>query len=296
MRTRKQLILVFITPALLLYLIFFIGPALGAFYYSFFDWSGFADSASFVGTDNYTELLRDDLFIDSLKNTFIILIIGGMIVFGLAFTFTILLNSGIRGKKFFRTVIFLPNVVAIIALTTLWSVAIYHPRFGILNEMIDKLGLTFLDGILWTAPSTIFAAMTAAMIWVYVGFYMILLMAGIDKIPRDFYEAAKLDGANQIQMFINITLPLLWDVLTVGIILWSINTLKVFEFPFAFTALEPSPKTYTVGVYLYIMGFGNRTPIYRLGYAAAMGVYLLLMVILVVLVLRRVMQRDRIEY
>ncbi len=296
MRTNRRLIFFFIAPALLLYAVLFIIPSIGSLYYSLFDWNGFRDGLNFVGIDNYVELLRDRLFIRSLQNTLGILFVGGVIVFGLAFILSILLNSGIRARKFFRAVIFLPNVVAIIALTTMWSVAIYHPRFGILNQTLGAVGLDAASRTLWTSPENIFPAMLAMMIWLYVGFYMMLLLAGMDQIPTDYFDAAKLDGANQVQMFFRITIPMLWEVLTVGVTLWTINALKVFEIPFAFTALEPSPNTYTVGVYLYVMGFGNRTPIYRLGYASAMGVVLIVLVILAVLILRRVMRRQRIQY
>lgn len=296
MRARKRLIVTFLFPATFLYVVFFLYPAFRAFYYSFFDWSGFSYQAKFIGFDNYKELLRDELFIESLKNTLTIVFVGGVIVFGLAFTLTILLNSGIKGRKLFRAIIFLPNVVAVIALTTMWSVAIYHPRFGILKNGLAYLGFESLSKTLWTSPENIFKSMLAAIIWANVGFYVVLLMAGIDKIPHELYEAAKIDGANQLQMFYRITVPLLWDVITVGIVLWSIGALKIFEFPFAFTALEPSPNTYTIAVYLYVMGFGQRTPIYRLGYATAMGVALVLTVIVVVVVLRRVLRREVIQY
>ena len=296
MRARKRLIITFLFPATFFYLVFFLYPAIRAFYYSFFDWSGFSYEAKFIGLDNYRELIRDDLFIESLKNTLTIVFVGGVIVFGLAFALTILLNSGIKGRKLFRAIIFLPNVVAVIALTTMWSVAIYHPRFGILKNGLAYLGFESLSKTLWTSPENIFESMLAAIIWMNVGFYVVLLMAGIDKIPPELYEAARIDGANELQMFYRITVPLLWDVITVGIVLWSISALKIFEFPFAFSALEPSPNTYTIAVYLYVMGFGQRTPIYRLGYATAMGVALVLTVVVVVVVLRRVLRREVIQY
>ena len=112
----------------------------------------------------------------------------------------------------------------------------------------------------------------------------------------DYYEAAKLDGANLIQMFRRITVPLLWDVIAIGMVLWSIAAVKIFEFPFSFTGLEPNPQSYTVAVYLYVLGFGQRQPIYRLGKATAIGVVLLLVVVVIVLILRRIMRRETVEY
>jgi ABC-type sugar transport system permease subunit len=177
----------------------------------------------------------------------------------------------------------------------LWGY-IYNPRFGLLNGGLQLLGFEELGSTTWTDPSKIFWAMLVALIWIFVGFYMILLLAGTDKIPMELYEAAKLDGANQVQMFFRITVPLLWDVITVAVVMWSIAALKIFEFPFAFTSLEPVPETYTSAVYLYIMGFGQRTPIYRMGYASAIGVWMLIAVIIVIIFLRRAMRRDVVQY
>ena len=119
---------------------------------------------------------------------------------------------------------------------------------------------------------------------------------GDDKIPFEFYEAAKIEGASQFQMFKNITLPLLMDVISVAVVLWSIFALKLFEFPYAFSGIQTPSQLYTVGIYLYIMGFGKRVPIYRLGYATAIGVMLLLSVIVIVLVIRRLLRREVIQY
>lgn len=295
MKVSKKMIILFLLPAGLLYLAFFLFPAVQTLYYSVFDFSGIGDDKLFIGLDNFKELIRDDLFLLSMRNTFAILFVGGGIIFGLAFLFTAMLGSGIKGVRFFRAIIFLPNVVATIALTTLWAY-VYNPRFGILNTALKMIGLEQLGKTTWTDTDKIFWAMLVALIWVFVGFYLVLLMAGVDRIPTEFYEAAKIDGASQIQMFFQITIPLLWDVLTVAIVYWSIAALKIFEFPWSFTGLEPVPETYTAAVYLYRMGFGQRTPIYRLGYASAIGVMLLITVLIVVLVLRRVMRREAIQF
>jgi ABC-type sugar transport system permease subunit len=295
MKTRKRLIALFLLPASLVYLIFFLVPAVWAFYYSFFDWSGFGQNMDFIGIKNYIELSRDPLFLLSLQNTLFILVVGGVIVFALALLLTVLINSGVKGKKFFRAMIFLPNVIATIALTTLWAF-VYNPTFGLLNSFFKVLGWKAGAAFMFTSMDHIFYAMLVALIWIEVGFYLVLLMAGMDKIPLEYYEAAKIEGANEWQMFTGITVPLLWDVISVGTVLYTIFALKVFEFPYAFTQIQPPTTIYTVGMYLYIEGFGKRDPIYRLGYATAIGVVLLLCVILVVWLLRRLMRREVIQY
>ncbi|MCP4167762.1 MAG: sugar ABC transporter permease [Chloroflexi bacterium] len=295
MKVSRSFIAAFLLPASLLYLFFFLIPTAQTLYYSLFDWSGLGQDMAFIGLGNYKELLRDNLFRLAMRNTLTILILGGAAIFVIAFLFTSMLNSGIRGRRFFRAVIFLPNVVATIALTTLWAY-IYNPRFGLINSFLKLIGLEQFSKTTWTAPDTIFWAMLIALIWIFIGFYLVLLMAGADKVPIEFYEAAKLDGASQVQQFIHVTIPLLWDVITIAVIMWSIAAIKIFEFPFAFTSLEPVPETYTSAVYLYIMGFGQRTPIYRMGYASAIGVLMLLAVILIVLVVGRLMRRDVVQY
>ncbi len=244
---------------------------------------------------NYVDILKDAIFWKSLKNTLLILGVGGILVFVLAFVLTVALNSGIKGKKFFRSMIFLPNVIAVIALTTLWAY-IYNPSFGLIKATAEALGLEGISKILWTAPDKIFWSVLAALVWIEAGYYLVLIMAGVDKIPTEYYEAAQLEGASQFQIFRKITVPLIWDVLSVAVVLYSIGALKIFEFPYAFNGQSVPPELYTVGIYLYIMGFGKRAPIYRLGYATAIGVMLLLAVILIVVVLRRILRRDVIEY
>lgn len=295
MKTRKRLIAAFLLPAGLVYLVFFLVPAVWAFYYSLFDWSGFGVDMKFRGLGNYTELSHDPIFLLSLKNTLFILVVGGIIVFALAFVLTGLINSGIKGKKFFRGMIFLPNVIATIALTTLWAF-IYNPSFGLLNSFFKLIGWEAGAKFTFTSMDHIFYSMLVALIWIEVGFFLVLLMAGIDKIPAEFFEAARIEGANQWQMFTGITVPLLWDVISVGVVLFTIFALKVFEFPYAFSQIQPPTTIYTVGMYLYIEGFGKRDPIYRLGYATAIGVVLLLCVIVLVLFLRRLMRREVIQY
>jgi len=295
MKARKGLIFLFLLPASLLYGFFFLFPAVQAFRYSFFEWSGFGDAQTFIGFDNYIEILNDKVFWLSFRNTMMILIVGGIIVFTLAFIMTVALNSGIKGKKLFRAMIFLPNVIATIALTTLWAY-IYNPTFGLIRNIAEVLGLEKVSKIIWTAPDRVFWAVLVAIVWIQVGYYLILIMAGVDKIPKEYYEAAEIEGANKVQTFFQVTVPLIWDVLSIAIVLYSIGALKIFEFPYAFYGISVPQQLYTVGIYLYIMGFGKRYPIYRLGYATAIGVMLLLSVVIVVVILRKLMKRDVLEY
>ncbi|WP_299949944.1 sugar ABC transporter permease [uncultured Ruegeria sp.] len=291
----KRLIGLFVAPAMIVYLCFFLIPTGFTFYSSLFEWSGFGSEAKFIGLGNYRRLWNDPTFWLSFRNTLALLFVGGFFVFFLAFLYTILINSGIWGKKLFRLVFFLPNVVSVVALSAMWAY-IYNPRYGLLNTSLKSLGFEGAGKTLWTSPDNIFWAMLAALVWVFTGFFLILLLAGVDKIPADMYEAADLEGANLWHKFWYITVPMIWDVMTISFVIWIINAVKMFEFPFAFGFLQVPQQLYTLGIYLYIMGFGQRDPIYQLGYATAIGVVMLVLAFSLIVLVRRLMRRDQLEF
>ena len=291
----RKLVRLFLAPALLTYLCLFLAPAAFTFYFSLFKWSGFGDAMIFVGLANYKRLLSDPTFWLSFKNTIALLTVGGAFVFFLALLYTVLINSGIWGKKLFRLIFFLPNVVSVVALSAMWAY-IYNPRYGLLNTAFKTVGLDGLGKTLWTSPDNIFWAMLAALVWVFTGFFLILLMAGVDRIPADMYEAADLEGASLWQKFRFITVPMIWDVMTISFVIWIINAIKMFEFPFAFGFLQVPQELYTLGIYLYVMGFGKRDPIYQLGYATAIGVVLLITAFALIVLVRVLLRRDRLEF
>jgi ABC-type sugar transport system permease subunit len=136
--------------------------------------------------------------------------------------------------------------------------------------------------------------LTVAAIWSYMGYYMVMLMAGMDKIPVTYFEAAKLDGASEWRMFFTITLPMIWDVLVAAIVLWMIGALKIFDLIIATNLLTST--AYTLTVYISVQAIGFYEPIFRLGYATALGVVLLLLIIAVVATIRLVTRREAIEY
>ncbi len=294
-RDRRKLIIPFLAPGLILYLVIFIYPALQGLYLSLFDWSGFGLPKKFIGLKNFQQLMVDDSFFSALRVTLILLFVGGIFVFALAFIFTALLNSGIRGKKLFRAIFFFPNVVAPIALTTFWAL-VYNQRFGLVNSLLKLIGLKDIVPT-WTDADHILGALMVALIWLYTGYFMVILLAGTDKIPAEIIDAAHIDGANLVQVFTQITVPLIWDVISIALVLWMITAIKQFEFIFSFgSGIQVNPATWTLPIYLVIEGFGKRDPIFRLGYASAIGVVLLLLVVVLAAVMRRLLQRETIQF
>jgi len=294
MRNRRRIVLLLV-PALILYLGLFIYPSVRALWVSLHSWTGFTAKMEWVGLANFKELIRDDLYWRTFVTTLKIIFIGGGAIFVLAFLFTFFLTSGIRGKKIYRAVIFYPNVVAPIALATFWGF-ILNPRFGLLNGLLRSLGLESWTQT-WTGPNLVFWSILAALVWTYVGFYMVMLMSGVDKIPPDFYDAARIAGASRPQIFFRIVIPLIWDVLVIAIVLWIIISIKMFEFMFAFSGGLSAPmEVWTNALYMFMLTFGQRVAIYRMGYGTAVAVTMLFMVIVFSGVARLLMRREKVEF
>ena len=191
---RRRLVLPFVLPALVLYTVFFVYPALQAFWVSLHRWSGFGNTKVFIGLGNYIEMINDRLFWSSFEKTLIISIGGGIFIFALALFFSAILQRNIRGRKFFRALIFFPMVVPGVGLGLIWQF-IYNNSWGPLSGILKLVGLESLDRT-WLGPNWIIPSLTVAIVWTYVGYYLVMLLAGIDKIPPTFFEAAILDGAS----------------------------------------------------------------------------------------------------
>lgn len=280
-----------------LYLAFFIIPTLNGFRVSFFNWSGFTSDMQFVGLGNFRELLTSGHFWRVvMRNTLGIMIIGGVFVFGIALIFSHVLTGSIRGKRFLRAAIFFPNIINPVALTVLWGF-IYNRDYGLLNELLRAVGLGALEQT-WTASNILFWALLVALIWIWVGFFTVILMAALDRVPADYVDAALLEGAGPYQIFFRIKLPLIRDVLGVAVVLWVINAMKEFSFLYAWGGAQGFPQDgqQNLAVYMYAMAFGSRSSIYRMGYASAMGVVMLVLVGVLSLLFWRVFGRDRVEY
>lgn len=289
------MVIAFLAPALILYLGFVILPALQAFYLSFFETSGFKDQAHWIGLANYTRLAVDPVFWLSVTHMLMILLVGGVAVFSFAFLFTMLINSGLWGKKLFRALIFMPNIIAMVGLSTFWSF-VFMPRYGLLTNFFKAVGLDGLAGVAWTAPENVFWAMMVGVIWIFAGFFTILILAGADKIPSEMFDAARLEGATNRQMFRMITVPMIWDVIVITMVLWVIEAIKMMEYPYAFGGPNIDQSLYTPSIYLFIMGFGQRQPVYQLGYAATIGIAMFIFTVIAVLIIGVVSRRERVEF
>ena len=297
MRKNKSMIFWFCLPAVLSLLIMFVYPVCRTVLMSFFQveslTAGVADW-SFFGLGNYKKIFSSQSFLVSMQKMLVIWIVGGVFNLLLAMLMAVTVTSGIRGKKFFRAAIYMPNIISAVALATMWIQYIFNYDFGLLNELVKLFGG---DKIKWLGSDMKFWAMTASFIFGSVGYYMLIYISGIEGIPQDLYEAATLDGAGKGKQFFSITLPLLKGVIKTSITFWSINTTTFFLWTKMFSPIDTEQSTIVPVVYLYDMVFGGKGVVTRdAGAGAAVGVVLTLIIIAVYLITNRLFRGTDLEY
>jgi N-acetylglucosamine transport system permease protein len=290
---RHLFIASFIIPTFLFFCLFTVYPLVQALYMSFYDWSGMSETKIFIGLDNFKEILfNDDIIKTSIGNDYFLVagkVIGIMIIatfFAIALT-----RFGIKSAGFFRAIFFIPNVLSVIIIGVLWNY-IYNTRDGILNaflslftkEKVDINWLGFQSHAIWM--------LLPPAIWAGIGFYMILMIAAIVNIPLSYYESANIDGANQWNQFIHITMPLIWEQMKVSILSIVISTLNgSFVLVFIMTSGGPDNSTNVLGYYLYQMAFQR----FHFGLGASIGVLILVISLITTVILQRLLKRETVE-
>lgn len=296
----KNLILLATIPVITFYTIFMIFPILQSLYYSLFDWSGFTKEMDFIGIKNYIELTTDKLFLRSVWNSFKYVIYGTIIIVGitLLFTYAITNYKSRRLKDLIQMILFVPNTISPVALALLWGF-ILNTRWGLVNSLLKGIGLDFLTRG-WLGEDYIFGSALSLLVWIHVGFFIVIYLAAADRIPISLYESAELDGASSWRKFISITLPLIKDVIETSVVLWIIFSFKIFGYLYVFGAggagSDASPAIRNISVQLFLTAFGKRTPINRLAYASAMAIVLLILVGLLVVLVRKLLATETVEY
>ncbi len=280
----------FVAPALLLILVFFVGPIVGAVFLSFTDFDIYAlgnlADLRFNAPDNYVDLLGNPLFWTALWNTFYFVALGAPLSIGVSLGAALLVNSQlVRFKGLFRTVFFLPVVTTLVAMAVVWRY-LYHPRYGLLNYGLGLIGIDPIDWLgdpLWAMPAIILMA-----VWKNFGFNMVIFLAGLQSIPQSLYESASMDGAGHWHQFRHVTLPMLAPTfLFVGIIT-MIGYFQLFAEPYVMTRGGPSDSTLSIVLLMYEQGFRW----WNLGYAAAIA-FVLFAIILLVTLLQLRLQREQ---
>lgn len=279
----------FAAPALFMIGTFFFVPVLLAFalsltefdIYSLADWG----NTRFIGFRNYAELLETPLFWKALWNTFYFVIVGVPLSILLSLGAAMLLNGGIRwGAGFFRTALFAPVVTTLVAVAVVWRYLL-HTRYGMVNYGLENIGIGPVDWLGdpdWAMPAIILFA-----VWKNFGYNMVILLAGLQAIPNDLYEAARIDGANGWQRFWHVTLPALGPMLLLVSILTMAGYFQLFAEPYVMTQGGPVESTVSVLYFMYEQGFKW----WNLGFASAVAFSLFLIMIVFTAIQFRIAQR-----
>jgi ABC-type sugar transport system permease subunit len=289
-REQRTFIAVFLGPPLAIYLLFVLLPAFNAFRYSLTRWDGLGEPVS-VGFANFQKILSSGSdFFPALGHNLFLMFVPGVIILSLALFFAALIQQRIRGARLFRIAFFFPNVISAVAIALLWVLIYSTTQVGLLNNLLKLFGQT--QPYPFTESSHLLWAIVPMIVWSATGFYMVLFLAAMESIPVDFYEAARLDGASATHQFRRITLPLMWDVLTTGIIFLVVGGLKFFDAIWVMENGRPSPSSHTMATRMYSKVFEE----YNVGYGTAIAVLLFIMVLLATLVSFRLLRRERLEY
>ena len=297
MKRKKSFIIAFILPCLLSLLIMYLYPVIRTVLMSFFGIESVTASMSewtFNGLDNYIKIFGSPTFQRAMTNMLLIWLVGGIIVLCFALLFAVILTSGIRFKKFFRAAIYLPNIISAVALATMWIQYIYNQDYGLLNKLLEAVGL---EGKNWLGTDMKFWAMLFAFTFGAVGYYMLIFISGIERIPEDLYEAATIDGANKVKQFTSITMPLLRSIFKTNITFWSVNFITFFLWSKMFAPVSTEASTIVPVVYLYDTVFGTTGNVQRdAGAGAAIGVVLAVFVGIIYFIMNKLIKDDDLEF
>jgi len=294
------MIVLFLAPAVTFYILIFLYPVLRTLVMSLFAVEAIEQPVSawkFTGLGNYKGLFSIELFNRSVRNYLTLWFVGGLAVLIVAMIYAVILTSGIRLKRFWRAVIYLPNVISAIALGTMWINYVYRDVDGLFDRIARAAGGQ--TPVMWTGPEMGIWSLLIAYCFGMVGYIMLTFISGIEKINEEFYEAAEIEGANVFQKFFYITLPLIKGVLRSNIVIWTVSLgTGVFAWAFMF-----SPNNLTLPFtmppnYMREIVFGGRASavIQRdSGAGAAVGIMIALMVVVISLVTNLITRRDDVE-
>jgi raffinose/stachyose/melibiose transport system permease protein len=272
-RTADSLtIILFLAPALILFLVFVIYPIFQSIYYSLFNWKGLGLAVDFAGLNNYKQILSDQIFLKAILNGLIIVALSLTLQLPMSLALAIMVGRDLPGRVFFRTVFFLPFVFSEVIVAIMWQ-SLYNPDpdRGLLNAL-----LVLIPGVkaqAWLGDTNIvMACIFVVMTWKYFGLHMLLYLAGLQNIPLEIEEAARIDGANRRQLLTYITLPLLGGVIRTTIYLSVVGSLQQFILVWIMTKGGPVNSSELMATYMYRFGFVR----FWFGYGCAVAIVMFL--------------------
>jgi raffinose/stachyose/melibiose transport system permease protein len=287
-KTGKSTPYLLVAPALAFFAVYVLYPILHTCVLSGHSWSTVDPNRAFVGWANYARLARDPSFLVALKNNALFVVLSLAVQLPLALGLAVLIGSTGLWQRVLRTVVFAPFVLPIVAVGLIWT-AIYSPTFGALNALLAQVSPAF-EGRGWLSdpPWAVIYAIIAVSCWRFTGFHMVVLLSGLQAIPEELYEAARLDGAGPWQTFRKVTLPLLRRVIGADALLITVGSVKIFDLNWVMTQGGPNHASEVLATYMYTCGFGQD----RMGYAAAIATVMLVLTLVATVVYVRTSRGD----
>lgn len=289
-RKRFGTSVLFFLPALTIFFIFFLYPIFSGLFYSFTNWDGLSPNLKFIGLQNYKTLLDDRRFLASIGNTFkfaiVYTILQNLCGMGLA----LLMDRKILFRNVYRAIFYLPSVISALVVGVIWTY-IYNPTLGI-NRIVRQVGFESFSPMWLGDVNFALYAVVIATVLQTVGSAMVIYLAGLQGIPEELYESAHIDGVNSWQRFRYITLPLLSPAITIGVVLTTIWSLKVFDIIFVMTQGGPGYATDVIATAMYDYAFR----VGRFAYGTAIGVVLCMTVLLLTLIQLTILRKREVQY
>ncbi|UOF89085.1 sugar ABC transporter permease [Fodinisporobacter ferrooxydans] len=276
MRTKKSIYL-FLVPGGLLFLIFFVVPTLYGLSLSFTNWDGLSSKVPFAGFSNYTHLFTDDtMFHGAVGNTlkFVVMVVILQSFFSLLFAIFLLRNT--KTNIFLRTLYFFPTILASVSVAFIWTF-IYDPNIGILNTLLKDFGLSSLQHSWLGDPHIAIYCLGIVEIWAHTGQLLIIYLAGLQQIPVELYEVAKIEGATRWQTFRKVTWPLLTPATTMVVAYTTIQSFRAFDLVYAMTDGGPNNSTEILATYIYHQAFQYN----HVGYASAVSMVFMIVIAII---------------
>jgi raffinose/stachyose/melibiose transport system permease protein len=267
-RAHRFVPLPFLLPAVVIYAVFAVYPIISALVLSFYQWDGVSDQRAFVGLQNFIQVFtQDPVFWTSVKNSVVWVSLSLVVPALLGLSLAVALNRRLWGRTTLRAIFYLPSIIASIAVATMWS-WMYNPTFGLVNAVLNALGASSAIQDWLGSPKVALFSIFVAYVWQSTGVAMVLFLAGLQGVPDDLKEAARVDGARSWQVFLNVTMPSLRETSIVVIVLTIINSLKVFDLIYGMTAGGPAQSTQVLALWSFTNSFGLHN--YGTGNAIAM--------------------------
>lgn len=285
-KTREIWYFIFVLPALAMFIFSIIIPVFKGFVYSFTDWDGFQKTFNYVGLKNFETLLKDNIFFTCVKNTFVFAAAATIFQNIAGLVLAVVLDTALKGKNVFRTIFFMPTVISTVLAGFIWS-RLYSDGIPALFNIIGIKDITSPLG----DPHLVIPAIVIIQLWIGAGNAMIIYIAGLQCIPGELYESAKVDGASFLQRFRKVTLPMLGPSLTINFVFVAVSALKVFDLTFIASSGGPGYASTSIAMIIYKTSYTDKLA----GYGSAMAFVFFLILLTVALIQVKIFRKREVE-